>query len=242
MTDAGTRNPVPSVEVDFRAVTPKKNLVGFADVTIGGAVAIKDVRVLSGQNGIYASMPSVQNKEGDYVELCHPISKEMHDAINEAVSDAYSTAVSRTHQEAEGQKQEAPEFRKTDAPITVSVSPKAASPENRIVGFAQMNVADHFVVKSIKLVSGKNGMYPAMPTVPDGMGGYKPVCVTSPSVKNALHKAVRDGYKQAFEGKDNTVSLIDNLKEKGAQVAAQKEQAANAPAMDAKHKPAHDAI
>ena len=222
-----SEHPVPSVEVDFRAVTPKKNLVGFVDLKIAGTIAIKDVRVLTGENGIFTNMPSVQNKEGKYVELCNPITREMHDAINGAVSTAYTQAVER----AQGAEIAKPDMTlgKTDAPISVSVSPKAASPDNRVMGFAQMNISDHFVVKSIKLVSGKNGLFPAVPTVPDGMGGYKPICEMSGALKNSLHKAVRDGYKQAFEGKENTVSLLGNLREKGEKVAAQKEQTTQTP-------------
>lgn len=226
-----TASPVPSIEVDFRAVSPRKNLVGFADLKIGSEVTIKDVRVLNGEYGIYAGMPSVQNRNGDYVELCHPVSADMKRAIDSALSQAYTQTVNKAQGNEVANLPQNQGYAASNPEVKLSVSPKQMGTDSNVAGFAQMNVGDHFVVKNIRLISGKNGMFPAMPTVPDGKGGYKAICEVSKELQKGLQKAARDGYTRAMnDGDRQPVSIMGQMKESADKIKNQPAKATPAKA------------
>jgi stage V sporulation protein G len=213
--------------------------MGFATLVIDGAVQVNDVRVLTGKNGIYAGMPSVKNREGDYVNLCNPVTAEMNAAVNKAVDAAYSAAVDAASKK-QKVTQQLPELSGNGSSISVSVHPLKAVPDSNTVGMARVTVSEHFVIGNIKVVKGKNGIFPSMPSVSvpprDGDEGapreYKDVCKVSDSLRNALQKAVREGYNKAMDkGERGKVSVQEILKEKQAKAKA-------APAAEASKKDA----
>ena len=69
----------------------KGTLKAFASVTINGAFAVNDLKVVEGKNGLFVSMPSKKVGE-DYKDIFHPITKEARDELLEAVLEAYNKA------------------------------------------------------------------------------------------------------------------------------------------------------
>lgn len=57
----------------------------FASIVFEDAFVVKDLRVVDGQKGLFVAMPSRKNKEGEYVDICHPINKEMRQVIQDSV-------------------------------------------------------------------------------------------------------------------------------------------------------------
>ena len=51
-----------------------------------GFIAIK-VNVYDGEKGAFVSFPSYKNKDGEYVDLVFPTSKELRDAVNELAEE-----------------------------------------------------------------------------------------------------------------------------------------------------------
>ena len=89
----------PPLKLDFsvRPVTPKDNFLGFAKVTINGAFVVDGLRILQGENGIYAGMPSVPDsrKEGTYRNIAFPITPEARAQINQGLGVAYAAQVQK---------------------------------------------------------------------------------------------------------------------------------------------------
>ncbi|HCA29657.1 MAG TPA: SpoVG family protein [Ruminococcaceae bacterium] len=78
-------------ELDVR-VTPIKNggnVKAYASVNIGSAFAVKNLRIIEGNKGLFVAMPSVKNHKGEYDDIFFPISKESRAALNNAVISAY---------------------------------------------------------------------------------------------------------------------------------------------------------
>ncbi len=78
-------------ELDVR-VTPIKNggnVKAYASVNIGSAFAVKNLRIIEGNKGLFVAMPSVKNHKGEYDDIFFPISKESRAALNNAVITAY---------------------------------------------------------------------------------------------------------------------------------------------------------
>lgn len=60
------------IKLDVRAypiAEPKGNTVGFASVTINDCFAVRNIKVVNGENGLFASMPRMQDGKGGYQDV-----------------------------------------------------------------------------------------------------------------------------------------------------------------------------
>ena len=85
--------PPIHLDVRVRPITPKGNLLGYASVNLNGGFAVDGIKVVSGQNGIFASMPSYQDSNGQYRNVCFPVTKECREQLNQAVIGGYQQAL-----------------------------------------------------------------------------------------------------------------------------------------------------
>ena len=54
---------------------------GIAEILLDDMIAIHDIRIISGDNGLFVAMPSRKTPTGDYRDIVHPISQEARDII-----------------------------------------------------------------------------------------------------------------------------------------------------------------
>lgn len=67
------------------------NVLGTASVTVGNGLAINGIRIMknSETQKAFLSYPSFKDKDGNYQEVCNPVTKAMHDKIEGVVLDEY---------------------------------------------------------------------------------------------------------------------------------------------------------
>lgn len=65
-------------------------LRGYANITIDNAYAVHGLRVLEGENGFWVSMPATRNKQGEFRDTFHPITKEAREVLMDAVLSKYN--------------------------------------------------------------------------------------------------------------------------------------------------------
>lgn len=83
-------------KVEVRTVDmPETNLRGFADVTINNMVTIRNVKIVMGKNGLFASMPTVKDRNGQFRSICD-IEKDYRPSFNDAVLEAYNAELNQT--------------------------------------------------------------------------------------------------------------------------------------------------
>ncbi|MDF1493702.1 SpoVG family protein [Caproiciproducens sp. CPB-2] len=71
-----------------------------ASVNINGAFAVRGVKVLESNKGLFVAMP--QYKVGsEYKDICFPCTKESREQFNAAVMKAYEQTISQAHTQAE---------------------------------------------------------------------------------------------------------------------------------------------
>ena len=58
---------------------------GIAEILLDDMIAIHDIRIISGDNGLFVAMPSRKTPTGDYRDIVHPISQEARDIIEKAI-------------------------------------------------------------------------------------------------------------------------------------------------------------
>ena len=84
---------VQSVPLDVSVkITPSKedgNLLAFANITLGGCFAVRGVRVMDSEKGVFVAMPDKKNAKGEYHDICFPTTAEMRQAVNTAVLTEY---------------------------------------------------------------------------------------------------------------------------------------------------------
>lgn len=81
------------------------NIKANAMILLDDCIEIRNVKVMNGKNGLFASMPAYQASDGKYYELCAPINKEARTAINTAVVDAYNRVIAQMQGQSQGQGQ-----------------------------------------------------------------------------------------------------------------------------------------
>ena len=65
-----------------------------AQVTLSDAFLIRGLKVMDGVNGLFVSYPNDPYYKGeDYRSICHPITKQLREHIEEVVLEAYQRAV-----------------------------------------------------------------------------------------------------------------------------------------------------
>lgn len=74
---------------------PKGNTLGLATLNIGGVFAVNNIRIMNSENGPFVALPSIKDKDGNFKDICHPVTKEARAEINSVVMDAYYVALSK---------------------------------------------------------------------------------------------------------------------------------------------------
>lgn len=62
---------------------------GLASAALGGQFLVNGIRIVEGKKGLFVTMPSKMNDEGEYVDMFHPITKDSRIQFNNAVLKAY---------------------------------------------------------------------------------------------------------------------------------------------------------
>ncbi len=68
------------------------NLLAFASVNLNGCFVVTGIRLVTGEKGPFVSMPSRKDRNGEYHDVCFPITSDMRAAIQTAVLEEYQRA------------------------------------------------------------------------------------------------------------------------------------------------------
>lgn len=81
---------------------------GLASAALGGQFAVNGIKIVEGKKGLFVTMPSKMNDEGDHVDMFHPITKDSRTQLNNAVLKAYEQKladIANGEEETEGENQ-----------------------------------------------------------------------------------------------------------------------------------------
>ena len=66
---------------------------GIASILLDDMIAIHDIRIISGDNGLFVAMPSRKTATGGYRDIVHPITPEGREIIETAIIDEYNNSL-----------------------------------------------------------------------------------------------------------------------------------------------------
>ena len=78
----------------FPISAEKGPTLAFANATVEGLFAMRDIRVLKGKDGPFVSMPQHKLSNGKYQDICFLCTKEAQTALSGAVLAAYDQKLS----------------------------------------------------------------------------------------------------------------------------------------------------
>jgi stage V sporulation protein G len=68
---------------------PKGCTKAFASVGVEDLIAIRGVRVVEGENGLFVSMPQSKDKDGEYHDIAFPLSGDLRKEISKAILNEF---------------------------------------------------------------------------------------------------------------------------------------------------------
>ncbi len=95
----------------------EEKLKAFVSIIIDDCFVISDIKIISGANGFFISMPSKRRKNGTFRDIAHPLNNETRRKIEEKVLARYREVLART---------------RAGGPVASDASPESVSREEPI--------------------------------------------------------------------------------------------------------------
>lgn len=103
--EEATKQPLPiDLDVRINSIRPQGSLKAIASVNLNGQFAVHNVKVMEGSKGLFISMPSYRGGNGQYRDICFPVTNEFRQQFNQAVLDAYQQTLVQDQKEAAQQQ------------------------------------------------------------------------------------------------------------------------------------------
>lgn len=97
---AAAEQPIPmKVDVKIGSIRPEGSVRAYASVNLNDCFAIRNVKVMDSTKGLFVAMPSYKAGNGEYKDICFPVTKEFREQLNNAVIDAYKQALTQSQQQ-----------------------------------------------------------------------------------------------------------------------------------------------
>jgi DNA-binding cell septation regulator SpoVG len=167
------------------------NLLGYADLSLGGAFVIKGIKIMNGSNGPFISMPNYRSKrtsedgEPIFKDFCHISKADFHKELTSNILAAY-----------EGK----------DVPRISRVSCTVFDDKGNLKGLADVTFNDSFVIKGVKVMDSDKGVFVSMPNYKvekDGHDDFRDICFpTTAEFREEFNKVVLDTFESAKNGEN----------------------------------------
>lgn len=82
-------------ETRIHSIRPEGTCRATASVNINGCFAIRGIKVMESEKGLFISMPSYRAGNGEYKDICFPCTKEARAEFDSAVFEAYHQALTQ---------------------------------------------------------------------------------------------------------------------------------------------------
>lgn len=98
------------VDVKISSIRPEGNVRAYASVNLNDCFAIRNVKVVDSSKGLFIAMPSYKAGNGEYKDICFPVTKEFREQLSNAVIDAYHQALAQSQSQNQQKAEDTPPF------------------------------------------------------------------------------------------------------------------------------------
>ena len=185
----------------FQTEKENSKVKATAAITVNDSLAIKNVRVVEGENGLFVQLPQYMQTDKSYENLVFPVTKELREQINSTVLEQYHNPTEKENPVPQETK------------IKVSASPLNIE-NSSIRALCSVTLDDSLVIKNVRVMEGQKGLFVQMPSYKDRQGNY--IDIVFPVTKEFREKL----FGAVLESYQNKLATIGNatygeLKEKG---------------------------
>jgi stage V sporulation protein G len=198
------------------------NTRAFASVALDDMVAIRGIRVVEGEKGLFVSMPQSYDKKADeYRDIATLLDSDIRKELNKAVKDEYKR-VDALPPDQRGYDKPEPGNMSGLSIDEIKLDIKVYNlkdPQGGTKAFAVVNVDDLVEIRGIRVVEGEKGLFATMPQSYDKKTGeYHDIAFpTNGDLRREINRAVVEQYETGDRAKSR--SLESGLK-RGAERAA----------------------
>ena len=75
-------------DIRIRKMYEENRLKALVSVTIGGEIAIHDIKVIQGPQRLFVALPSRKDENGMFRDIIHPITQQVRTQLEQAVLKA----------------------------------------------------------------------------------------------------------------------------------------------------------
>ncbi len=81
-------------DIKIRRTYRDNRLKALVSLTIDSEIAIHDIKVIEGPNRLFVAMPSRRDENGEFRDICHPITLEARKQLESVVLNTYHHHIS----------------------------------------------------------------------------------------------------------------------------------------------------
>lgn len=76
-------------DIKIRKTFPTGNLKAIVSITIDNCLAVHEIKIVQGNDRIFAAMPNRKDENGVFRDIVHPIGSDARNAFEELIISAY---------------------------------------------------------------------------------------------------------------------------------------------------------
>ena len=96
VTPENTAQLPMKVDVKIGSIRPEGSIKAIASVNLNDCFAIRNVKVVDSSKGLFVAMPSHKAGNGEYRDICFPVTAAFRQQLNDAVLGAYHQALAQS--------------------------------------------------------------------------------------------------------------------------------------------------
>lgn len=98
-TEKEEKKPVemPSVKVSLKLYDEGSSIKAHGSVALSERMVIGGIRIVEGKNGDFVQFPSYQDKNNEWHDIAHPITKEFREKLINSILNKYNAMVNTTY-------------------------------------------------------------------------------------------------------------------------------------------------
>jgi len=201
---------------------PKGNTKAFASVAIEDMIAIRGIRVVEGEKGMFVTMPQSKDKENNFHDIAFPLTGVIRKELSAAVLKEFEKTARLAPEE---RGYDAPDMSAAnginvhDVKLDVRIYP-LDEPKGSTKAFASIGMDNIAAIRGIRVVEGEKGMFVTMPQSKDNDGEYHDIAFPlNGDLRKEINKAIIKEYEAVEKAAERKPSLAEGLRDGAVRAA-----------------------
>lgn len=76
-------------------------LKAYVTIVLDNSFAIRDLKIISGNSGLFVAMPSKKRKDGTYKDIAHPLNQDARTEMEKKILNAYLAEIKKLREPAD---------------------------------------------------------------------------------------------------------------------------------------------